>query len=333
MKKKLGIVLGILLLALGGWLLYQALLPAQEVEDAREPELTALPISPFAPADRQEEYQATLYYRYLDSTYLAQEQRTLQVGLGQTVEEAIIQALLSGPDANMLELRGLFAGNVKVISTEAQGDLLTITISDTLLEPPQDAPENWETYPYWREEIPRRRYLALCSLVNALTEDGRYAQVLLLVASPLEGQGRRVSRMLFDAAVTDASLLLEPIGRQESSILTAANTLQYLLRCWQRKDWISLYTLLMSGQEGGEIPSQTTFLEEVARLECSLMNFQVSGGSVRVDGAQATVLLTGQLMSGRGDLYRVTDFPIVLRRERGCWKMGYDALLSLMSMP
>lgn len=331
MKKKLliGLLLvAVLILAMSFVNQYNA--PQEDPEPGEEePVRTALPISPYASGLPQDGQLVTLYFRFADSAYLGQELRYIDVGLDETLEACIVGALLEGPSADMLDLQSLFASNIQVIATSAQDELLTITLSDTLLQAPPDAPSDWQQYEYWREEIPRRRYLALCSLVNALTEDGRYAQVQLLVAAEGEAQGRRVPRAMFDSGVTDEALLLEPIGRQEDSILTAANAAQYLLRCWQRKDWMALYTMLTAGEDV-ELPSQTVFLEEMARIESSILNYQASSGSVRLDGAQATVLISGQMVEKNGDTYRLTTYPVCLLREMGTWKLPYDALLRMM---
>lgn len=282
---------------------------------------------------QHDELEVVLYFRYMQTPYLAQEARRIQVPRDQTVEWGIVQALVGGPAAESLELGPLFWSNVSLLRVEREGDMVSVVLSPQFLDKPADAPEDWAQYTFWVQEAALRRRLAVQSIANALTEGARCAQVQILVAAA-EGDvhGTRLTRKMLYEDELDATLLLPPQTRQEQVILTPAVTLRVMMDAWQSKDWMRLYGFLkQDAPDQAPLPSQTEFLSYITDLDPSLLNYKVSAGTISVDGATATLCADLQVMQKRGQTKQWSQIPLVLTRERGSWKMHYSVLLGMMT--
>ncbi|MDR3050130.1 MAG: GerMN domain-containing protein [Oscillospiraceae bacterium] len=315
--------------ALWPWL--SQLMPSRLLTVSASPQETQVPVQPMAQLQQQDAQRVTLYFRYMRTGYLTQEERVLDVPRDQTVERCILEALLEGPGAGSLDLTPLFFGEVSVLGARRADDTLTVTLSDAFFLPPADAPADWGNYPYWQQEVPLRRRLALQAMVNALTEGGRFAKVELLVSTgPGDTHGQRVARAAFYPDEDDVTRILDPLTRAEDVILTPQRALTVALEAWQRKDWMTLYTFLRPGADA--LPSETDFIARMAGVEKSLLNYRVSTGTVSMDGAQATVCVDVQVMGKDGTLTDAKQRPMPLSRERGNWKVSYDTLRTLMDL-
>ncbi len=326
------IITGVLVLAALWMLSPWESLPVWDRTTDTEPMATMIPVSPNA-EQQQDEVPVTLYFRYMSIGYLAQERRVIAVPRDQTIEMCILRALMTGPSADHTELSPLFPVGVSVLRAQRKEDMLTVTLSHEFLEPPPDAPADWSNYAYWRAEVPRRRYLAVCAIANALTEEGRFSRVEVLISTgPDDTLGQRVVRSMFFAEETDPNRLMEPLPRTEAAVLTPQRAAQVALEAWQHKDWMTLYALL--AQDGDTaLPAQTDFIARMAAADKSLLNYNVSVGTVTVDGAAATVCIDVQRMQRDGKLSEVKQLPVRMARERDCWKITYETLLTLMEEP
>jgi len=273
----------------------------------------------------------TLYFRYMQTEYLAQEARVLEVARNETVEMAIVRALMDGPSAASLELAPLFTANDQLLGVRRENNgQVTVVLGPRFLDPPADAPQDWEQLDYWAQEVPRRRRLAIQSVTNALTEEGRCDTVRFLVSTdPEDMQGARVRNATFFGGDPDA--LLPPQTRQEGIVLTPHLALNVALDAWQRKDWLMLYAFLLRiGPDGTVLPSQTDFLTRIGEEERTLLFYRTSAGTVSVDGATATLCVSARMMRKDGHDWEIEQAPVVMVRERGSWKLPYDTLMRLM---
>lgn len=300
-------------------------------QDVRTPAAAAILVR--SDVSQHDELEVALYFRYMQTPYLAQEARRIEVPRDQTVEWGILQALMGGPAAESLELAPLFWSNVSLLRVERDGDMVSVVLSPQFLDPPADAPADWAQYTFWVQEATLRRRLAVQSITNALTEGARCAQVQILIAAG-EGDvyGTRLTRKMLYEDELDATLLLPPQTRQEQVILTPAVTLRVMMDAWQSKNWMLLYGFLQQdAQDQAPLPSQTEFLSYITDLDPSLLNYRVSAGTISVDGAMATLCVDLQVMQKRGQTKQWTQIPLVLTRERGNWKMHYSALVGMMT--
>ena len=103
---------------------------------------------------------------------LGMEEREISVPRDDTVELCIVQALIAGPSSAYQDLTPVFSPDTRVVSTSRSGETVTVTLTRAFLDAPSDAPDDWESLPYWRSEVMLRRRLAILSIVSALTENG-----------------------------------------------------------------------------------------------------------------------------------------------------------------
>ena len=294
------------------------------------PDATATPIRPAAQERQSDAERVTLYFRYHQTDYLGVEEREISVPRDDTVELCIVQALISGPSSAYQELTPVFSPDVRVVSTSRSGETVTVTLTRAFLDAPSDAPDGWESLPYWRSEVMLRRRLALQSIVSALTENGRCERVQILL-SPAEGdiRGERILRAQIYEDEEDETLTLEPLARDENAILTPRTTMRAALSMWRAQSWPTLY-VFVTGDGDERLPSQTEFIARVSALRASLLGFDVGVGSVSMDGTRATVNVDVRIQRGDGSQSEAEAVPVALVREGGNWKLPYESLLSLM---
>ncbi len=274
-----------------------------------------------APAERS----VTLYFRYGSTAYLAPEQRLIQVQRNETLEKALVQALIDGPSAAASALTPLFPPGTEVLAVTTQGDTLFITLNDAFLGRYADEPGD-AAVGEWRTEGPLRRQLCLDSLAAALTETGLCVQTQVLV---YRGAGQSTSMRLQKGFLTRTAddALLPPLTRREDCLLTPYRTAFLLLSTWTAQDWAALYDL--TAQEGGvSRPTEQTAADAFAASRV-LTGFTLSPGNVSYDGQ--TAVFTAELsLRGTGLDETVSGYPLTLIREGGLWKMDYERLLAMM---
>ena len=265
-----------------------------------------------------DERAVALYFRYQDSSFLAPEARTVVVQRNESLEKAIVQALIAGPLNT--ELSPLFPTGSEVVSTSTQDGTLFVTLNEAFLGRYADEPGDISTG-HWKTEGPERRRLCLDAMAATLTEAGLCDRVQVLVQRDLG----HASSMRLQAGFLNRSgdtSMLPPIVRNESVLLTPHNAAECVLNAWLRQDWdaLSLFCVHAPGE-------QSVF--EAFEAAKVLVGFELSPGSVAYDGQRAVVTAKLTLRGDNQDV-EISGYPLRLIREEGLWKTDYEALLSMM---
>lgn len=297
---------------------------------ARTPE----PISPIAMDTTGSYRRVALYFRFGDEPYLSTETRTVDTSLDVMIEQRVIEELLKGPSASHPELNTLFLPNVRVLKVEDKEGLLYVTLSREFLGVPHAAPADWKDNEEWRTEITRWRRLALESIVNSVTELGRYARVQLLIDMDNEGdqQPTRPERSLFYGDVREIdAIMLDRVERVDDSILTARNTARVLMNALSIGGWEQLYHFTASRDAAGAVkPPREEFTAHLGGLG-KLSGYVIGDAAVSNDGQSATVTLSYTLASSEDKTSGEIIFPLKLLRESEIWKVTYPELKALLS--
>ena len=265
--------------------------------------------------------EATLYFRYLDEPMLAPESRTLAVKQDQSIELAIVQALIDGPSAGHSDLRRLLPTNAVVESTASRGDILFVTFDEGFLY--DDIPADWQDDSTWREQAPIQRQLAAQSIAASITENYPYTGVQILIHKKNEVQTNlRLENAYF---LTGAGGLSEPVARDETLLLTAGNTAGVILTAWQQHDFETLYHYITDADK----PTLATVVDQFSQI-AALGDFTVSAGSVNADGQLATVTVLLHTIRS-GVTAETLRYPLHLMRENGVWKVTYTRLTAMMN--
>lgn len=271
----------------------------------------------------------TLYYRYEQTDLLGMERAQIDLRREETVARSIVEQLVAGPSASHARLRGVFPQGTKVISVATEGSTAFVTLSEEFLGRPDGAPSDWEDSTLWQEEATLRRWLAAQSIVCALTEGGRVQRVQLYVARNDDDAPRRIPLFWFDRNVQDMSVVLAACQRDEAVILTPARAAQRIFDAWQHRDWADVYAFLCERGEA-ELPTFSVFEARMRDADVSLLNYEVSSGSVDATGQAATLLFGGMIRSADGDDAQLSRESIPMVRAVDNWAMPYDTFLSLM---
>ncbi len=302
--------------------------------DFQEPKVTLVPISPIAPETQSDERSVMLYFQFANEPYLSTETRVIEATLGEPIEYRIISELIKGPSADHPELGSLIHPNARVLSVDQNEGLLFITLSKEFLFAPYAAPKNWEEDEYWQREVILRRRLALASIVNSISEQGKYSKIQLLVDPDNEGETppNRVYRSLFYHDVKrDDKVLLDMVGRFEDVILNPSNTIIIAISSLQSKNWEPLYKYIAFRDLNGVLrPSREEFIEAMMSLGISIESYTVGNTQVSNNGQTATVSIKYTYLRKDDSSVIESTLPVKLVREAEVWKLVYPSLVSLM---
>ena len=272
-----------------------------------------------------EMHRVTLYFRYLDEPLLAAEEREITVRKDESLEMAIVQALLEGPAAGRGELNRLLPEDVEVESVVSRGETLFVTFSDALLRT-GELPADWATRAEWSEEAPLRRQLAIASIVASITDSAPYGGVQILVHR--QGQAQESLRLENSFFLSGQQGLSEPQHRREKLLLTPGNAMAAMQQAWQEKNWERLYRYVSAAESGGVArPGEADFRQAMDALP-TLLHAAASAGVT--DGSSAVVCVTDERRLPDGTQTAREAFPVLLQRESGVWRVTYVQLLRLM---
>ena len=299
---------------------YEQLNPLVKNEATAVPGLSEELYAAAADESNTDVIKATLYFRYLDEPMLAAESRLITVRRDQRPEQAIIEALLSGPSAGNADLRRIIPADAQVEAVSNNGQVLFVTFSEEFLA--DGVPEDWALTDTWREEAPLLRELITQSVVASVTESYPYTGVQFLVHRKNEVQA---SLRLNNSYFLDGSEgLSEPMIRDEALLLTPQMTVKTILNAWAQKDYERMYKYLALTDK----PAYSAFVEALD-LAPSIEVLSVGGGSVYLDGQTAVVTVFIRLILDGGQEQSLS-YPLQLKRENGVWKIRYESLMAIV---
>lgn len=286
---------------------------------------TATDLTAPAPAAMQaiqRNESATLWFRFGAEALLAPEARTLSLSPSAPYELTLLQALLSGPSASSLELRGLYPPGTRVIATHRQGRTLFVTLSRQIMNDWADEPQG--TVP--EEEIALRRQLGMQAIAATVTENCDVDEVVILVEQGTELSGSLRLRQGYYRTDGDANTLADPLKRNEQMLLTPQTTLRVILQCWSERDWLRLYPYIARTDPatGAARPDYANFAAQMNGLP-HLTESSFTGGSVTPDGLSAAFTFDASFLED-GHSTEVSRGLIRLCRERGIWRIGLSQL-------
>ena len=270
-------------------------------------------------AERRE--TATLWFRFLDTPYLAPEERLITRIAGQSDEMALLEALFSGSGTQHPELSGLFPEGTRVRSAVLQGRTLLVTVSGEFMNQLRDEPVDWQEDPAWRVEVPLRRRLAMQALVATATENLNADEVLVLVDQPGNGAPQRLRQNWFEDDSGD-EVLIRPQRRDDSLLLSTLGTARAIARYFTARDWASLYCFVSAG----DAASYRDFVDAMEKLP-ALLEAECGGCNVTPDGQEATATVSLSWAGQDGTPRGVDAHVFRLQRESGIWKISLEQLL------
>ncbi len=295
------------------------------IDEADDPETNAQYIVDILPDEQSDTYHmqtATLYYKHYSEDILVGVQAEFSLALGQTIEEAVINALIDGP-GEYHDLSALIPDGTRLISLIQRDAYLEVTLSNEFFFVPAAAPSDWESDPSWREVVYTQRRLATYSIVNALASLGHSPSVLLLIDTEETGNGQRLGRSYFGLEIDTQDVPMEPLTMDVSYVFTPAKSAALVFESIIRQDTDQLSRFLVTSKTSSSITNMIT--SQLYPLDITSFSLPAPEALVSVDG-QSCVLLTdittgSTLQSAR---------PLVLRLENNIWKVDFDCLCSIL---
>ena len=300
-----------------------------ERKTADSPAVTQSPTFEEQLGARQESslLDVTLYFRFGETNLLGACSAQLDMRREETVASSIVQSLLDGPDAAHDRLTALFPQGTKLIGVTSEGATAFVTLSEAFLGIPDGAPSDWEDSTAWQKEATLRRRMAFESIVLALTEEGRYQRVQLYVARSDDDIPQRIPLYWFDQSAADINVMLAPCARDENAMLTPQRALEQILADWQRQDWGALYAFLLREEE---MPTLNQFEDDMRQRDITLLSYELTSGTVSLNGETATVVLNAQIDAKDGGDAQLTRESVLLVRQDDNWCIRLSTLESLM---
>ncbi len=264
-----------------------------------------------------------LYFRLGDTGFLAQEDRQLIVERDETVEMALVRSLIAGPSATAADLVPLFPQGTEVLATAKQGSTLYVTLNERFLS--GYAAERSDGRPEEKKAaVQNERQLCLDALAATLTEAGLCSRVQVLIyRNQMQGNSMRLEE---DFLLQNGSTLpLEPAVRREETLYTPHNAAMRILTLWMNRNLPGLTDCLTASGRPGE-----QALAEQMDASPVLTGFSLGHGQVSADG-KAAVICADLTLHQNGSDWTQTGWPLTLTRERGVWKISWDALSGMMT--
>ncbi len=297
-------------------------LAACEIPASNKPANTP-DINPKAEAANKDKSNVTLYFSYRHENLLAGETRIIDVPVSDTLEAAVIKALIKGPSAGRDELSGLLWDGVDLVGVTSNEDILFVTLNDKFVstDPGEITIENGT--------VQNQKMLAIYSIVNTLIEMGKYSRIQILVDRENTKTGERITRG--EAGWADnPDVYLEPLGHNEDLVLTPQNTLKQALESFSYKDWTRLYDFTAYRNPDGTLkPDMASFSDALASTGNDLEEYVIRGSNVSFDGKTAVVMLDYSVKTRAGEPLPKTNFPVVMVRTNDIWKLSYSSLVNL----
>lgn len=290
----------------------------------------AVEISPAVQSDTMKSKQAVLFFRLGETQVLSPMLVSFSLSVDTTLEEAIIDALLSGP-AGQHELTSTIPDGTELVSAKERDGYFEVTLSSEFLEVGEDVPDNWQQDAQWVQEVSRRRKLAAYSIVNSITQLGAYSRVLILIDTSGSGNGQRVERSYFGLMpqAGEEDTLIEPLARDASLLMTpnkaAAMVLDALVG--QDTDYLARYLCF----EDEKAPDAQSISETLFKKQMSSYRLDTEHGAViSPDGINAVISFDYEYLTAQGTRQEETDIPLLLVLEDGIWRASYESLCSML---
>lgn len=271
----------------------------------------------------------TLFFRYGSEPFLAGESRTLAFSPAAGREKLILSELMTGPDHQPSGLTGLFPAGTKVTGATLNGRTLFVILSREILNSMPDEPEEWRKDPFWSREVPRRRQLAMQSIVATVTENCDVDRVQIMLEANGEGQGSLrlpMSYFMEDENSTELSL---PLEREESLILSPSRVMSVICDLCMERDWERLYRYVAMKDEtaGTERPEYRNFVTTMENRP-RIGSVTIQGGYTDITGRRTVFTVSAAVLEANGALRDTETSVVKLVREKDLWKITMNQLTS-----
>ncbi len=277
----------------------------------------------------QSPLKCMVYFRYEDKNYLVGQQHLVTVPETKRAEEVFLQELIAGPKTTSNVLQPSINPNTRIVSVSDNNGLLFVTLSSHFLTPLSGVPENWVQSEEWTNFVMRQRRLALYSIVNTLTQTGKYSKVQLYIDYNDNEQGERPTRGQMGMLGGNSESLLEPIGRNSQIIFEADTAVMLFMQSFSEKNWAEAakYVQLDNQEE-----AKTELIDEFSRQDLTLIEYEVTSMTTAYDGQSSIVTINYFIRSKDGVEYENANMSLKVIRADDIWKISSVSIDQLYNL-
>ena len=292
----------------------------RETPQSSDAQTQEVVVDPQPESENSETQLANLYFGYKNKQLLVCETREISVPVNERNEIAVLKALIKGPGNANADYTKVINAQTKVVDVTENAGYLFVTLSKEFLLPPQDFDKVG-----MGENV--RRYLAACSVINTLVEQGGYARIQLLVDRDDSGSG---TPLVMSEMGLEGEDYAEPRGRNGEIILNSRNTLREIMSALEMKDWNRLYGFVAyQDAADSERPSLEEFKNKFTENTLTVSRGEVLDKVWQTDPQEDKILITYTIRIGEGEPQNKSNVPVTVIRENDMWKIQYSELVDV----
>ena len=262
--------------------------------------------------------EVTLYYRLADEPALVPVVQTISVRSSEYAEFAVLRKLLEG-------LQSAIPEGTRLVSAYRDGSILYVTLSREFIDNAGQQNDQEE------RQIARR--LSVYAVVNSLCgiPNASFSTVQIRVDLNGTGEGVGVSPSLLGFSdVGVGTQWLEPMGFEQSVVVTPQLTAELLLAHLAADEYAAAYPLFAESETGGLQKPDYATVETQMKTLGTIDDFTIRSAQEEENGRSAEVR-ADIAWTPRGEAQRtVENVSIQMLREGEIYKMGYRSLLSAL---
>jgi len=281
-------------------------------------------------AEGAKEQQVVLYFPLGNEPFLAAEDRDIKIPEGSTPEKEILRKLIQGP--LIKDMLVVIPNKTQVVNVEASSnhEIFYITLSPDFLAPmPLDVPTNWNTVETLEKTVLLNRRLAVYSMVNSITEMGKYDRVQFLIDDRDLGATRPTWADMGFTDVDQPNLPISVLTRDDSLILTPINTVSAFFESFANKQWSRAEGYLTL--DTNTFSATNTMADSMKAYDATLVDGTVTGSTISNKGKCAVVTVNYTLRAKAGNEVQRTTALMRLTRENGIWKIHYSSIQRMLT--
>lgn len=273
-------------------------------------------INPYIERQLISVYDTKIYYALEGETFIAGETRRISIGTDESLPLTLMRELMKGPSTGT-DFEHCFWGGVRLVSVEADGSTVFVTLSAEFLQPPNIS---------YNE---RKRLInnAIFCIVNTLTETGKYTSVQILVDKSGRGRGERP--LLNEVyMLEDVNTTLGPLVRNNDVIFSPTQAVNILFDYALMKNWGKVRYMLA---ETSKI--QRPSLEEIEMASKSSTGYvkritKRGDEIISPDGLTARIFADIEIFDGEKN--DTVSKNIRLIKVNGVWKVEYSSVENIL---
>lgn len=296
------------------------------------------------------ELSVRLFFRLANEDCLVGITKTVEVGMDERVEVAMVEALMNEPKELSNGARSPFPKGTQVVDVQSSNNIHYVTLSkeflseesyyaqkakaDILLSNGSISMTQYNrAIGAAREEMLMLRRLSLYAIVNTLTQLDDKLSVQVMIEQSDSSTAVRLTRAQvgLDSVVGSLKVAVEPMGYIEDAVATPMVIVQCALADIASGDYENAYTLFARSTASGRglRPALEKATEDMRSLG-ELIKYEASSYLVDSSGTAVYVSATAQIKRTDGSVDSIASSSILMFREDGLYKIDYDTFMSIL---